>query len=94
MVAHSPLPWKLDVWTIENTGAYASIVAGDVEFGRIDNGDAEAMSRADAELIVRAVNSHADMLAALKAVIHNNDSILTIEVYDAVAAAIAKAEGR
>ena len=62
----SPLPWRVEVWYAPE---YASVYAGAHEFGRIENTEAEAMSRADAEYIVTACNLYPELIAALRDVL-------------------------
>lgn len=103
-VKHTPLPWSYhpicDAGTRIIAGKQGPPVAympdpGDYGVGYIPE------HAANADLIVHAVNSHADLLAACKALVaafenvdfhYPDDSWLGSE-YEAAKAAIAKAEG-
>lgn len=96
---HSPLPWRLIVGEIVD--ADSRILAGAV----IDDEPVIVPGMVDREFIVRAVNSHYDLLAALKRLRHGDadcwcDFALGNPMYRvhsakcaAAKAAIAKAEG-
>lgn len=64
---HTPLPW---VWDADDFGIYQRAADGSCgpQIARIvtetDESETDAVNRADAALIVRAVNAHADLLAA------------------------------
>ncbi len=81
---HSPLPWHLDkdIWVIEdnehNPGQIASV-------------SPRYCRAANAEFIVRAVNSFDDLLAALQAVVSVADR--KTDEFDLARTAIAKATG-
>jgi hypothetical protein len=110
---HTPTPWRV----VENDGAYvkASYLARlrietapesgrDLCLALVITDTSELNNRANADFIVRAVNSHDDLLEALKAVTetlaswtadHSFDCTAHIDAVLAVAnAAISKAEGR
>lgn len=83
MSEHTQTPWEFD----GNCGGYIT-----------ESGDriARAYARGDAKFIVRAVNSHADMLAALKACVISYGDENPDDDWTAIRkarAAIAKAEG-
>jgi hypothetical protein len=62
---HTPLPWKADgpeVFALDADGNFNCHVATAWSFPYLGPGSDEAV--ANAELIVRAVNAHADLLAA------------------------------
>jgi hypothetical protein len=98
VVGHTPLPWG---WMVEEQHFITS------DDGRIANvlsprypgnasGEAFEEGCANAELIVRAVNSHADLLAALEGLLADVDnpaSDTEPESHMRARAAIAKAKG-
>lgn len=104
MVAHSPLPWSVGGRTTANVGLERQIVSADGrvvsraqrytdEPGHLDRNDA------DAEFIVRAVNNHKELLAALKGIVEMNGPSTDYSHQAAAAwanceAAIEKAERR
>ncbi len=62
----TPTPWQIDPYSDETIAICT--VAGDVHIGILeprDAADGERNREADAEFIVRACNSHADLVAAL-----------------------------
>jgi hypothetical protein len=95
---HTPLPWHADgpeVMGLDGNGDYADHVA---TAWNAPGGPEPEGAVANAALIVRAVNAHADLLSACEAVLdwiwpHGGDSDEQREVYDQVCAAIAKAKG-
>ncbi len=97
---HTPTPWEVSKGRDNEKDGLAevwgSIVGGDWYVARIwaDVKGSEKMAEANAGLIVRAVNSHDDLLAALK-VLLASASYSTEAMDDAeeqARAAIAKAE--
>lgn len=108
-LTHSPLPW-----TVKTDGAIQRVMSGDYYVARCheapgdvdDEGNDQYSPEANAAFIVRAVNAHAELVAALKA--HDDymlgagysghgDTALHPKAADNwrnVRAAIAKAEGR
>lgn len=68
-MAHTPLPWNAH-WSKYQDGVY--IVQAGMPSMRVlarfdgDGDGADAQSIADADLIVRAVNAHDDLVAALQ----------------------------
>lgn len=95
---HSPLPWSFDGdWNRIPTifAADGRTMVATVEKGTCSHDARPSPERkANAELIVRAVNSHADMLAALKAIAdyYDEDDILRGDL-EQIRAAISKATG-
>lgn len=65
MPDHSPLPWSVFVRPYDGSTMILSPEAGLFVANVTDHGEMPA--EANAALIVRAVNCHADLLAALKA---------------------------
>lgn len=107
MSAHKPmpLPWRLE--EVADTGGEDCIPICEILSGDGTTRAAlvaEHVHGPDAELIVRAVNCHADLLAALRWMVENDDTERggeweTINAYwiaglERARAAIAKAEGR
>lgn len=93
--SHTPTPWAL------NEPIKTEIVSG---YGSTDIGVAQNLREADAAFIVRAVNSHEELVKALKDVLfvlkgqaeHGNfldSSERDISLEGVVEQAIAKAEG-
>ena len=65
MSEHSPLPWR--IYALENSNALHIDDAGGQDIVTAWGwGEPEDAMRANAAFIVRAVNCHADLLAALK----------------------------
>jgi hypothetical protein len=93
--SRSPLPWH---WTpLEMDGDDvingAMLWTGERSVFTVDCGDWNSLSDADAAFIVRAVNSHDDLLAACKLALETHDDAVERERRrDVVRAAIAKAE--
>jgi hypothetical protein len=102
--AHSPLPWSVGV---ANSGDQIDDGAPGIESAdgwtvcdvwpsACPDCDSLRFAIANAEFIVRAVNSHADLLAALKAIVAA-DEVKSLDrivaAIPAARAAIAKAEG-
>ena len=89
---HSPLPWRL----IENSAGGATLVRGNGDWRAHAQSHLQIVPREDAEFIVRAVNAHEELLAALKQAIdvHCGQDACTSKVHAIWRAAIAKAEGR
>jgi hypothetical protein len=81
MDEHSPLPWR--------RGHYAGTAGIDDANG---SSVADAVDDADAELILRAVNAHAELLAACRHVIECEEHREEID-YRFVREAYAKARG-
>ena len=105
MTDHTKTPWRI----VSRTDG-ADIVTGDYPGGRArliascwsgGSDDADDAARANAEFILRAVNAHDDLLAALRGMvemfehrIYNRPGpIDAAQRWDAARAAIAKAEG-
>ena len=65
MSEHTPTPWKYDILDDDNFG----ISAGWTDIATVYNRDDSPTDKANAEFIVRACNSHGDLLAALKAIV-------------------------
>lgn len=104
MAEHSPLPWSVGSRNAIDPEAECGVTAFDgmtvcdlwnsVNIGTECDGE---MARANAEFIVRCVNSHDALLAALKHLVECLNDDLDPEqcaAWDAALAAIAKAEGR
>jgi len=97
---HSPLPWEARPSSNKGNGtAWRDIVSTGAAFAPCYVGEA---IDANAELIVRAVNSHAELVAALRETkVWMEDCMMDRGVkglpsrtaYDRVVAALAKAEG-
>lgn len=103
--AHTPTPWKVfttpDGLKLVGIGSDDGGGICDAGFGVWSWKDAEGI--ANAELIVRAVNCHADMLAALKIFLGDDDRFqvaaggnpLAVDrMLDGIRALVDKAEGR
>ena len=101
--SHTPTPWELhpgdpSVIRAAVVGAQRCTAAvAVVRYGLRSNAEAEA----NAELIVRAVNCHADLLAALRRIVdirngpHEHKALGKCqEMYEVAFAAVAKAEGQ
>lgn len=88
---HTPGPWHAEEWTCHaptTVRAADGVVVAECATGRaIDN------AIADAAFIVRACNSHDDLLAALREAVEQLERNF-ITVPENWLAAIAKAEGR
>lgn len=65
MSAHSPLPWRLG-FADDNV---AFVNAGRNTVCKCDSDGGEIVPRANAEFICRAVNHHAELVEALKALV-------------------------
>jgi hypothetical protein len=92
---HTPTPWKA---THIGEGEYRKEIVIDVATcGQIAEVLDAGNGQANAAYIVRAVNSHADLLEALKAVevdcMDRGDSLLWTALGGKIRAAIAKATG-
>lgn len=87
-VSHTPTPWQTDQdGFIESmAGTYIAEVSSDSD---------KAEAQADAEFIVRAVNSHEELLDALERIVVecNLDDAMLDVVRQIAEKAIAKAEG-
>jgi hypothetical protein len=87
---HTPIPWYATGKHVQSAAINEDNYVCEAE------GNSEEQANANAELIVRAVNSHADLLAALKELLADKYLADPINA-DRMAktrAAIAKAEGR
>jgi len=90
---HSPLPWEARPSSNKGNGtAWRDIVSTGAAFAPCYVGEA---IDANAELIVRAVNSHAELVAALRHVlaIYEGPQPMRHDTLDMIRAALAKAEG-
>ena len=86
-VTHTPLPWGM---------AGDSIIAGDFRIGSINHKPTEAESNANAAFVILAINTHADLVTALRLVLASVCVAHGLPPHvDAQArAALDKAEGR
>lgn len=66
MPEHSPLPWRVDEQASGHVRSGERLVAGCMGYSTNANLSHVDENLANAEFIVRAVNSHAALLAALK----------------------------
>lgn len=93
-VKHTPLPWKAE----EGAARGAWIMGADECWSALACGDDDRTAIANTGFIVRACNSHYDLLVALKdcrnAMYADNPADGWAEIISAADAAIAKAEGR
>jgi len=99
---HTPTPWEARKYTAEGDYAIARVGYMPIAaMGPEEDRDAEQVE-ADAEFIVRAVNSHDDLLEACKEVLRIRDCKLSAanggwsdaaDIWAKVDAAIAKAQG-
>lgn len=93
MSKHTPLPWRVFVGGSE--GAWIKPDVGsmkeDLKHIGVINGRDLATDIANAEMIVRAVNCHDDLLHALKN-LENDTNIIPDHAWKIVQDAIAKAE--
>lgn len=71
MPEHTPTPWQVGFGPLTSEGSYSTQImpasGGDQVAAAFGWGNAE-LSTANAEFIVRAVNSHAALVAALEAI--------------------------
>ena len=105
----TPRPWKIEDSThiVQAVGNAAGVVVCDVEnYSRFTQDDAR--NAANAELIVRAVNAHDDLVAACKAALQlawevgseSEDGVGTLladgrgDLWRQLTAAVTKAEGQ
>ena len=92
---HTPTPWRFKEYgdVLEVQGIHDGVWATIAAFRFADLG---LWQRANAALIVRAVNAHDKLLSALKGLLETDhtDTLLMADAIDAAKAAIAKAEGR
>ena len=87
---HTPGPWSTSEWPSREKD-YIRIFAGTTYVGSVGNSD-DPFERTEAN--ARLIKAAPDLLAACEAVISAGESEnLPTTVYDAVEAAIAKAEG-
>lgn len=90
----TPTPWR---WAVREHDGIVSILSNDTDMLSVASmNDYDHMpAEANAEFIVRAVNSHADMLAALEYIVAWNPKTWSAEkARDMAKAAIAKARGQ
>lgn len=69
MTPHSPLPWRVGPYEGHASDATGRLVAACRGNQNNYDPDVHDMNDANARFIVRACNNHADLLAALKAII-------------------------
>lgn len=90
-VAHTPVPW-----TREPGGSRGSWIGNDGHWSALACGDNDFAASANAALIVRAVNAHADLVAALREALDSRAPDYAEAAhpgwYERAKAALAKAE--
>lgn len=99
---HTPLPWRLyegdDYISVGTTDPSDPLILDTIGQRSNDPDRPEDEQVANAEFIVRAVNSHDDLLAVCRAVLDRHSYQGTGEpwpaLFEAARAAVAKAEGR
>lgn len=102
LAGHTPLPWERQSTDCEGPDYGVSIIGSNLGglvaaalpwSTEIEDGDFSRVE-ANAEFIVRACNSHYDLLEALQALVNSFEKHRPKKYWDDARAAIAKATGR
>lgn len=102
---HTPLPWRILDNHPKRSCLYIQAEQSELMIDQVATlygpDSTDGMTEANAALIVRAVNSHADLVAALEAIVaeidgpdrpYSTDSYLPTQFVDQARAALAKAK--